>query len=130
MPEKEFPQTHAGMVEALGYVENVVAEWDDEMRDRVVLVAGEALSNAIEHGYESPEQTLRVEVLQAEHELELVIQEATPGVHQDQVEASMLPEDPLATSGRGLFLIRTLADVVEPHGDHGYRYTFRSRSRS
>ena len=128
MPEKAFPQTHAGMVEALEFVEAEVSGLEAELVDRVVLVAGEAFANAVEHGGEHPNLAIRVDVHRDVRQLELTILEPVAGVGVEQLVLSDLPADPLALSGRGLFLIRALTDDVQAIGDRGLRYTFRPRS--
>lgn len=127
MPEKAFPQTHAGMVKAVEFVEASVGGLGADVRDRAILVAGEVLANAVEHGGENPQLQIRVEVIATDRQLELVVHESGAGVDMERLIHSDLPGDPLALSGRGLYLIRTLADRIEPIEEQGYRFTFRPR---
>ncbi|GAB5535259.1 MAG: hypothetical protein Rubg2KO_15080 [Rubricoccaceae bacterium] len=130
MPDKAFPQTHDGMIDALEFVEAAMAGDDAELIDRAMLVAGEVLANAVEHGGSDPARRIRVSVERVDRQLDLIVEEPRRVVDVETVETSDLPEDLLATSGRGLFLIRTLADDVEPAGESRIRYVFRPRSDS
>lgn len=127
MPEKAFPQTHAGMIDALEFIERAVVGCAEDLMDRAILVAGEVLANAVEHRGDDATLRVHVGVNRTEHQLVLTIREPVRSVAEESIGAATLPDDPLATSGRGLFLIRTLADEVQPTGDAGYRYLFRHR---
>ena len=128
MPEMAFPQTYAGMVDALNYVERAAAVGDPEIRDRLVLVAGEVLANAVEHGGEHPDLDIVVQVDGDDHQLDLIIREPQGSVETTSLDQSALPDDLLAESGRGLFLIRTLSDAIAAESQSGgLRYSFRRR---
>jgi serine/threonine-protein kinase RsbW len=85
--------------------------------DRLVLAMGEAITNAIRHG----------NALDPSRHVELVwsgdgsgvwvhVEDEGEGVDPVRLARAALPADPTQTNGRGLFLIRTLADRVEVEG--------------
>jgi len=49
-----------------------------------------------------------------------------PGPSAQRVAAAELPADPLATSGRGLFILQRLADDVRVDAEGGLCLTIRS----
>ena len=133
MPSKDFPQTHSGMSDALTFVESEVRRLgavEDQVVDRVVLVAGEVLANAVEHGGSDSHQLVRVDVTGSAASVELAIWEGPDAVSPHRFEEAHLPRDVLATEGRGLFLIRSLSDAIESEDTRGLRFTFSPRSPS
>ena len=133
MPSKDFPQTHSGMSDALTFVESEVRQLagvDERMLDRVVLVAGEVLANAVEHGGTAPQQAVRIEVSGSASAIELAIREGSESVRLDRFEDARLPSNTLATEGRGLFLIRSLSDHIDANGPRGLRFRFEPRHAS
>ena len=75
------------------------------LSERVVLAAGEVLSNAAEHGAEPVDIDWRRE------REDVVLRVRGPGPTAETIRTSCLPTVS-ATRGRGLFLIRTLATDV------------------
>ncbi|HEX9950879.1 MAG TPA: ATP-binding protein [Rubricoccaceae bacterium] len=96
----------SALAEGLSALERDLAGVPAALADRVLIVAGEVAANAAEHGH----GTLRVRwtVTQDAVTLDLI----GPGPDARTVRAATLPED-VATRGRGLYLIRTLATSVE-----------------
>ena len=130
MPSKDFPQTRSGMVDALTFVEletRRLRNIQEDVVDRVVLVVGEVLANAIEHGGSDPRRLMGVEVGGSGAAVELEIREASDAVQPAWFDEACLPHDVLATGGRGLFLVRSLADGIEAGGARGLRFTFSPR---
>jgi anti-sigma regulatory factor (Ser/Thr protein kinase) len=91
--------------------------------DRVVLVAGEAVANAVEHG--AGEVT--VQWIPAGSGGRLLVSEGGRGPGLDAVQGARLPESTGATRGRGLFLIQQLSDRVDV-GPDGLGVWFSRRS--
>lgn len=81
--------------------------------DRVVLVAGEALSNAVEHG----DGEVTVEWVPAGSGGRLRVAQGSGGPGAGSISAARLPDEATATRGRGLYLIQQLADRVEAAPD-------------
>lgn len=74
------------------------------------LVLTEGVTNAILHGHAEDGRPLRIELDLAEGQVELRIFDSGPGFEMPAGEVPV--PDPLAESGRGIFLMKTLADEV------------------
>ena len=81
----------------------------------------EAVNNAIIHGHDcQPDCMVDVEVLATDHDVTVVVRDYGRGFDPDRVPDPRLPENILREGGRGVFLIRQLADAVEfRSGDPG-----------
>lgn len=79
-----------------------------DLLDRLVLAAGEAIANAVEHGAGD----VFVELVHESDRYGLRVLDEGAGLAGDGLASASLPDDPLAPRGRGLFLMRTLADEV------------------
>ena len=84
----------------------LLARLDPERREDFVFAVNEAASNAIRHG----DGTCRARMWREEDRV--VSEIVTPTRIEDPL-AGRLPPDPEATSGRGLWLINRLCDLVE-----------------
>lgn len=88
--------------------------------DRLVLALAEAVANAVEHGNAFvPERKVRVEWEKAEGALWFFVEDEGEGLSAEQLNQAKLPDDAMEMGGRGLFIIRTLADDVRL--EHGGR---------
>jgi serine phosphatase RsbU (regulator of sigma subunit)/anti-sigma regulatory factor (Ser/Thr protein kinase) len=77
------------------------------------LVFTEAATNAIVHGSgHDPRKKIEVAWSISDQQVRLEVADAGPGLKPGQLTAN-LPDDPLQTSGRGLYLIRHSCDAVE-----------------
>ena len=99
----------------------------DAVLDEVCLAVAEALTNAIRHGdAHAPDFAVRLAWCWKGGELEIEVSE--PGRFEPAPGWERLPDDPLAESGRGGFLITELMDAVE-HRNAGGRHALRMRRR-
>lgn len=74
----------------------------------------EAVNNAIIHGHGCrPEHMVDVEVHATDHDVTIVVRDYGVGFDPELVPDPRLPENILREGGRGVFLIRQLADAVE-----------------
>ena len=91
-----------------------LSEAEEELGHRIVLLASEALNNAMEHGNKwQPEKkaTLRLAVLESRIELEVT--DEGPGVRLPKQDADPLLADNLLNDhGRGLLFMQEYADEV------------------
>lgn len=87
---------------------------DEDVLYRIVLLACEATTNAIEHGNRL-DPSLKVDVRFAiEGPLaRIVVEDEGDGFDPDAVQDPLEPENLLGARGRGVFLINELADRVE-----------------
>lgn len=90
------------------------ASWSAHDVDRVVLGTIEAVGNAVEHG---PGRPIRLGIAWSPDAQELVIEVADggEGPHEERLSGATLPEVE-AAGGRGLFIVRALADDVHLAG--------------
>jgi anti-sigma regulatory factor (Ser/Thr protein kinase) len=124
-----LPSVPGSVATAARFVEAAAAEaaLPPALAERLLLAAGEAVSNAIEHGNgEDPARLVRLEWAALPDGGVLSVQDEGPGLTREQVLTAELPADPYQTGGRGLFLIRTLSDDVEVEGAR-LRLVFRLR---
>jgi serine/threonine-protein kinase RsbW len=112
---RRFHAVPEAVAQAVHAVERAMqrAGLPDELMDRVTLAAGEATGNAVEHGCQwDPACSFEVSWEAADDGYWLRIEDGGAGIDPARLETATLPDDPLSTSGRGLFLIRELADDV------------------
>lgn len=90
------------------------AGMSDEVLGRVSLAVAEAVANAIEHGnagVASREVLLEIEAHSGR--LSVRVCDGGEGVEGKRLGSAQLPDDPLLTHGRGLYLIRVLTDACD-----------------
>lgn len=98
---------------------------DDDLAYRVVLLATEAVTNAMEHGNElDADKSVRLDVEVEPAAITIVVEDEGPGFDRSAVENPVAPDNLLAEGGRGIFLIEHMADEVR-YEDHGRRVHIR-----
>lgn len=118
--KRRFYAVPESVADAVHAVEGAMrrAGLSEDLMDRVTLVVGEAAGNAVEHGCEW--DRLRSFEVSWEEDGDgywLRVEDDGIGLTPSHIEQASLPVDPLSTSGRGLFLIRELADEVRLEAD-------------
>lgn len=112
---RQFSSTTQAAIAALDVIESVAEEFGlgDELRERMLMVAGEAVANAAGHG-NGFDPTRRVTfILMLTHEdIVMEVHDEGVGLRTAQLADARLPDDPLQAHGRGLYIIRELADRV------------------
>ena len=86
---------------------------DDDLRYRVVLLATEAVTNAIEHGnkFDSAKSVFyRLEV--GDTRVEVIVQDQGPGFDPEKTDDPRANENLLRDGGRGILFMKTMADEV------------------
>jgi serine/threonine-protein kinase RsbW len=112
---RRFPAVPESVASAVHAVEAAMREdrLPDDLVDRVTLAVGEAAGNAVEHGcLQDPQREFHVSWEREDGGYWLRIEDDGAGLDPALLEAAALPADPLSTRGRGLFLMRELADEV------------------
>lgn len=126
MPELLRPRRFESVADvcdlAVGLVRD--AGWGEADVTRVALAMGEAVANAVEHG---GGDHVRLEVDADPRRLTVRIDEGGPGPDADRLDHAALPEDPLATCGRGLFILQQVTDEVEVEETGALRFVIRAR---
>lgn len=87
------------------------------------LAFNELVFNAIHHGAKGlPGAEIRIEWCLEENAVVLACEDPGPGPDDERLNHPKLPDDPLAESGRGLFLLDHFADELRPFkGPLGFR---------
>ncbi len=105
--------TPAAATEASVFVERAAGELGlgDDVRERMLMVIGEAVDNAAGHG-NGFDPTKRVTLVceRDAAEVRLRIEDEGQGLPEGGLDGAELPDDPMDTSGRGLFIITAMAD--------------------
>ena len=113
------------LAEVRGFVDHAAAGFAEAERYEVKLALNEAVTNAIRHGSESPDD--RVEILVTEHHGQLDLSVADSGVFVRRFELRRQ----LAEGGRGLAFIAELMDGLEVCPEYeGTTIRFSKRSAS
>jgi serine/threonine-protein kinase RsbW len=116
MMTRRFAARPESVADAVHAVEAAMREdgLSDDMIDRVTLATGEAAGNAVEHGCESnAKRFFEVSWQRASDGYWLRVEDDGVGLDPALLERAALPDDPFSTSGRGLYLMRALADEIQ-----------------
>lgn len=100
MTSREYPNEPGSVGRAREFVAQALAGLPADVRDSAVLLASELATNAIRHARSS----FAVDVTTSDREVRVAV--------RDRGGAAPLPRNPTASdvSGRGLLIVRTLAD--------------------
>ncbi len=86
---------------------------EDEAAYRFVLLASEAVTNAIIHGNRNdPSKTVRFSAALKGDRLEMTIEDEGEGFEWSRAPDPLAPENLLLDHGRGMFLLHTMAESV------------------
>ncbi|MDB6076807.1 MAG: phosphoserine phosphatase RsbU/P [Akkermansiaceae bacterium] len=94
-----------------------------------LLTFNELVFNAIRHGASGvPNAEVTIEWCFEEDVIRLATEDPGPGPPDSMLRNPTLPDDPLAESGRGLFLLHNFADELRPFRGHkGFRFEVMKR---
>jgi len=101
-------------------VENLKSNMDidDSIYGNVMLAVVEAVTNAIQHGNRyAPDKEVTFETHRSSKELTFMISDEGEGFDPNRIPDPTLPENIENPCGRGVFLIKNLADTVVFHDD-------------
>jgi serine/threonine-protein kinase RsbW len=88
-------------------------EFDDEAVEQANLAVIEAGTNAILHGNgNDPNKRVHFQFLVGEDKLTVIVKDEGRGFDPDKVPNPLDPENLFNTTGRGIFLMRTLMDEI------------------
>jgi len=103
---------------------------DDDFRYRLLMLASEATTNAIEHGNRlDPEKKVTFDMCLFHDCVECCVGDEGDGFQRDAVDNPLLDENLLHDGGRGLFLLETMADEIS-YDDGGCRVHMRCNMRN
>ena len=105
------------MAAAVGFVEAAArrAGWPEAEVSRLALAASEAAANAVEHGPDGAPTFMVGCRLDPDGAL-VTVSDGGPGPDGAALRTARLPESVFATGGRGLHIMRQLADAVDVEG--------------
>ena len=110
----------ASKVESLIEIENCVDKIceqyaiEEDNYGNILIAISEAVNNAITHGNNmDPSKKVRLNIAGTSTDLTFVVQDEGIGFDPNSVPDPTLPENLEKLSGRGVFLMRSLADEVE-----------------
>ncbi len=110
----------ASTIENLSIVENLVEDIsakkiiDEEMLGNVMVCVTEAVTNAIEHGNKNEiNKNVYIDLKKTDNKLIFKVKDEGKGFDYENIPDPTLPENIEKEDGRGVFLIRNLADEVE-----------------
>lgn len=89
---------------------------DEDLYGNILIAVTEAVNNAIQHGNEEdPDRTFTIsfEANEELHKLKFRVEDAGEGFDHENVPDPTAPENLEKPYGRGIFLMRNLADEVE-----------------
>jgi serine/threonine-protein kinase RsbW len=116
----KLPSDFASLVEVENLIDKVCADLgvQEDAYGNVLIAVTEAVNNAIQHGNEE-NSNLFVDVAVGDKETEFCFRIKDEGIGFDfnSLPDPTAPENLLKESGRGIFLIRNLADEVEFDGE-------------
>ena len=126
VPEIVLPRRPPSVALACEAVEAFVggAGWGPEDVTRVTLATGEAVGNAVEHGRGAD---VRVRFERDGDRVELCVADDGPGPSARRLARASLPSDVMATGGRGLYILRQLAERVAVDAEGGVCLGFAPR---
>lgn len=110
-----FPSTRDAAADASAFVMDTADQFGlpDSIKEALLLVVGEAVANAAGHGNGlDPSKQVVVECAVGDGEVRLCVEDEGAGVPVERLEHARLPDDPFDTSGRGLYIMKSLADRV------------------
>lgn len=110
----------ASTIESLSIVENLVEDIsakkiiDEDMLGNVMVCVTEAVTNAIEHGNKNEiNKNVYVNYKTIDNKLIFRVKDEGNGFDFENIPDPTLPENIEKENGRGVFLIKNLADEVE-----------------
>lgn len=97
-----------------------LSDLDDDFMYRLLLLASEAVTNAIEHGNrKDPQKKVTYDLYIQKNVVECCVEDEGRGFKREAVDNPLLDENLMRDGGRGLFLLETMADAI--HYEKGGR---------
>ncbi|MDE2730346.1 MAG: ATP-binding protein [Bacteroidota bacterium] len=112
--DMQLSSTFEELERAVKELQSAIGDLEEDLGHRIVLLASEAITNAMEHGNNwQPERKARLSLVVSEHEVELEVADEGQGIRVPRKEADPLrSKNRLKDHGRGLMLMREYADEV------------------
>ena len=103
------------LIQIEAFVDEICEQYDisEDNYGNILIALTEAVNNAITHGNKlNPKKMVSLNMGTREHEVLFTIKDEGKGFDYDNVPDPTLPENIQQLNGRGIFLIRSLADEV------------------
>lgn|SRR5690554_2795321 len=103
-----------GLVEKL--IDEICGKYkiQEDFYGNILIAVTEAINNSIQHGNDSDqEKQVSLSVLENTNEIKFVVRDEGKGFAYDKLPDPTAPENIEKESGRGIFLMKALADDVE-----------------
>lgn len=97
------------------FIDNAKDEFqlDDGLYGNIMIAVTESVNNAIRHGNQmDPSKNVRLKLLLNENSINFTIEDEGPGFDYNNLPDPTAPENIEKPGGRGIFLMRHLADEV------------------
>lgn len=111
-----FPASHESMQKAEALIDSIADEvqLSEELRGNIHVAVFEALRNAIEFGNKSDaKKNVKVTIEGKDNEIVFTVKDEGVGFDFDHLPDPTAPENVEKITGRGIFLMKNLADKVE-----------------
>lgn len=114
-------QTHhlPSSIDSLALVEQLIEDFrnlyhiPEDLYGNILVSVTEAINNAIRHGNkEKPDQTISFSFESSEDEYRFIIEDKGPGFDFENVPDPTHPDNIEKPDGRGIFIMKSLADEV------------------
>lgn len=102
------------------FIDNVKDKFqiDDDIYGNIMVAVTESVNNAIRHGNKlDKNKNVTLTVESAENSLKFLIQDEGPGFDYNNLPDPTAPENLEKLGGRGIFLMKNLADEVNFHDE-------------
>lgn len=101
---------------------------DQNCYGKIMVTAMEAVNNAVMHGNKAdPDKKVKVLIMCVKDDIEISVEDEGKGFRYDEVPDPTLPQNIEKITGRGVFLMRKLADEVR-FNDKGNKVTLLFRN--
>ena len=114
--EVVLPSDYQSLIEVEKIVGDVCDEFgvQEDAFGNVLIAVSEAVNNAIQHGNKNnPEAKVEIKVANQDDTFCIQVKDQGPGFSYQDLPDPTAPENLLKDSGRGVFLMKNLADEVE-----------------
>jgi serine/threonine-protein kinase RsbW len=114
--EVVLPSDYQSLIDVEKIVGDVCDEFgvQEDAFGNVLIAVSEAVNNAIQHGNKNnPEAKVEIKVANQDETFCIQVKDQGPGFSYQDLPDPTAPENLLKDSGRGVFLMKNLADEVE-----------------
>ena len=111
----DIPSLSANIRIVESFVDNAKEKYslDDDLYGNIMIAVVESVTNAILHGNKTDEsKTVKLSAMLEDEQVTFTIEDQGHGFNQDQLPDPTAPENVRNPGGRGIYLMKQLADEV------------------